>query len=251
MAREIIKIKAEILDYIRTVLKTCSICGVESVAISSEAIRGVAQDHLKGIYLLDNVNIPDSLPFTGMGIGRVKALVARLSVLDDLNTVMEINIDEKDNGDYIVGKMFLKDKKTKVEFSCCEPSRIKSPKSFKKEIVYTFSMTPDTLKLMSKSIVAIESNKISFESKDGETIKFITSDTAGDKLEHMVATDLSVEDGVDQTFKFMYEIKYILPLMKAAADNDGIINIRMADNGIIKMSVNGFDVLILPEKNED
>ena len=242
------KLNNDVIEFLQKLIKTCTICGIEQVAIESDVIRGVAADHEKGIFLIETDNLI-TLPFPAIGLGRIKTLSARLAILDKDNLTIGYSGAERDNGDFLVKKLHLSSKKTKVDYSCYDPSRIRAQRNFRDEFVYKFTISEDTLKIMSKAVAAIETSKISFSSDKEGNVRFLTSDTSGDMFDHEVSNDLEISDTAHkQNFFNSYEIKYVLPLFKASIDTSGKLDIEMSNRGVIRVYINGFAILVVPER---
>jgi hypothetical protein len=236
------------VTYLKSLIKTCLLCGIDAVAIEKDIVRGQCLDNSKGTFLLETENVLDTDEFSSFGIGRVKILGTRMAMMDD-DIVVAFDIKEKDNGDNIVKKIKLSNKQTKLDFSCLDSARIKAPLKFKDKVAYTFTVTEDTLRIMNKVFAAINTTKMSFSNDSDGTIKFRTTDIEGDELEHEIADSYNIsEDSIKDNFFFEYGIKYILPLFKVGMDNDGKLTINICNNGILNVIVNNFNIYVLPER---
>lgn len=242
------KLNADTIAFIKKLVKTCSLCGIESVAIEQGLIRGQAEDSAKGIFLLETDQIPNNLEFSSLGIGRVKVLSSRIAMLDEDALTVSFDHKEKDNGDIIVKKLLLSSKKTKIEFSCYDSAKIKAPRLFKNPFFYSFTLSEDTLKVMSKAVSAIETSKISFSSEKDGSVKFRTADVEGDMFDHSVSPSYEILDEATRDHFFhAYEIKYVLPLFRAALDIDKKMIVNISERGALKVKINGLSIYILPE----
>ena len=242
------KISENTVKYIQSLIKTCALCGIDTVALESGIVRGQNMDNSKGTFLLENNHLPDKMEFASLGIGRVKILGTRITILEPDPVTISFEGKEKDNGDIMVKKLQLSNKKTKIDFSCLDSLRIKAPKKFTQPFSYEFTITQDTLRIMNKTFAAINSSKISFSNEKDGSVVFRTTDVEGDSFDHTVADSFTLlPDAAKENFFHEYEIKYILPLFKAAADIDGKLTVQIADRGAMKINVNGFDIYVLPE----
>jgi hypothetical protein len=242
------KLSKDSLKFIQKLIKTCSICGIEDVAIEPEVIRGQSTDNSKGIFMLETENIPTNFGFSTIGIPRIKVLGNRIAILDQ--DALEIGYEgkERDNGDIFVRKLVLSSKRTKVDFSCQDVMKIKAPRRFTDPFFYGFSVAEDTLKIMAKAATAIDTTKISFSSEKDGSVKFRTSDVNGDMFDHLISETFETDDEADKTnFFHEYEIKYVLPLFRAAMDENGELNVNISKRGVMKVNVNGFHIYVLPE----
>lgn len=243
------KLSESTIKYIQKLIKTCSLCGIDAIALEKGMARGQAMDNSKGTFILETNNIPDNLEFDSLGIGRVKTLGTRISILEPEPVSISYDGKEKDNGDIMVKKLQLSNKKTKIEFSCFDSLRIKSPKKFIDPLCHEFVITDDTLKIMHKTFAAINTSKISFSNEKNGNVVFKTTDIEGDIFDHIVADSYTVlPNSAKQNFFHEYEIKYILPLFKAASDLDGKLTVQISDRGALKVNVNSFDIYVIAEK---
>jgi hypothetical protein len=242
------KLNKSTVEFLQKLIKTCNLCGIDAVAIEPDVIRGQALDNSKGTFLLEQNNIPKNTGFTSLGIGRVKVLGTRIAILDSSDTEISFEGKERDNGDIMVKKLQLTNKKTKIEYSCYDSTRIKAPKKFTDPVCYEFSIATDTLNIMAKAVAAIETSKISFSSEKDGSVKFRTSDIEGDTFDHLVADTYGVTDDTDKAhFYYAYEIKYVLPLFRAAIESGDSFDVTISKRGILKIQVNNFDIYVLPE----
>lgn len=241
------KLNYETIDFLKNLVQTCYVCGIDSVVVEQDKIRGQSEDSSRGIFLLETQTIPDFIPFETIGIGRVKTLRTRMSLLDD-NIQVSYDTTERDNRDELVTKLILKNKHTKIDFSCTDPKMIRSPQKFNDPIYYGFDISEETLLVMSKAFAAINTKQISFSTGEDNNVEFRASDVEADMFVHIVSDEYTIDDnaGADN-FYFSYSIKYVLPLFKAAMDMDRKLHVNISKRGIMKIRVNGFSVFVLPE----
>ena len=241
------KISTGNITFLQKLIKTCALCGIDAVAVEKDVIRGQSIESGKGIFLLEADNVPD-FGFTSMGIGRVKTLGTRISILDDTSLAIAYDCKERDNGDRVVTKLQLTSKKTKVDFSCQDSLKIRAPKKMNDIYCYEFSVTEDTLKIMAKAFAAIDASNISFSSEKDGSVKFRASDVEGDNFDHLVSETYDISDDADKdNFFYEYSIKFILPLFRSAMDENKKLVVNISKRGIMKVNVNGFDIFVLPE----
>jgi hypothetical protein len=240
------KLNTDTVEYLQKLIKTCLVCGIDSVAIEPGLIRAQSLDNARGTFLL-KTDIP-KFDFDNLGIGRVKILSTRLALLDTDAPTVEYDGKQKDNGDFLIYKLKLSNKKTKAEFSCYDPMKIKAPRKFNDVDCYSFTINKDTLLIMNKVSAALETTKISFSNNKDGAVVYRTTDREGDMFDHIVADTHEKLPGADkENFFHEYEVKYLLPLFKGAIDISGNLDIIMTMRGILKMSINSFDIYVLPE----
>lgn len=244
------KLDKKIVDYVQSVIKTCILCNIDQVSIETNIVRGQAIDSGKNIILFTEGGIPANLPFTALGIGRVKVFGSRMSVLDADDLEISFDYKEKDNGDKVVKKLLLKSKKTKFDFSCTEPTQIKAPKKYGDTPGFTFKVGEETLRVITKASAAMEMKAISFSNEKDGSVRFVASDDQGDMLNHTIADSFETADDVDNpSFFYTYDTKDILPLFKVALDKASHAEVSISrQRGILQFNVNGMKVLVIPEK---
>lgn len=244
------KLTQKSTDLIKKVIETCNLCGIDSVSIENGIARGQNMDNNKGNFFLTNIET-DNLEFDELGLGRLKTLLTRLKLLNDLggdDYEIFYNIKERDNHDQYVTKLVLKNKKTKIEYKCTDSRMIKAPKKFKGNVLYSFELSEDTIKIMAKAISALETNLISFSSDDDGSVRFKSTDTEGDTFDHIIADTYEKHNDAElDNFFFAYDIKNLLGLFKARCNEKGNVYIQIMDRGVMKIDVNGFDIYILRE----
>lgn len=244
------KFSKELTDYMNNLFNVCSLCEIDDVVIEKDMVRGQSSDAKRGVYIMEYDNIPQGFEFTGLGIRGVKTLKSRLAILDGDAVNITYEPKTKDNGDTIVKKMVLANKKTKVEFTCADPIHIRSPKKLPDPDMYEFTLTDDTVKVMTRIRNAIANvENISFNSEKDGSIKFIVTDDNGDVFDHTVAdTYTKIDpDNARNHFYYSYKIKYVASLFKTAMDLDGKAVIVLSSRGVIKITVRGITIRIVPE----
>lgn len=243
------KLPKELTEYLNTLFTVCSLCEIDSVAIEKEMVRGHSDDAKRGIFIMEYDNLP-KIEFTGLGIQGVKTLKSRMQILGDDTPVISYDSKIKDNGDEIIKKLVLSNKKTKVDFTCADPVHIRAPKKFNDPDLYEFTLTEETVKVMGKiknAIVGVDD--ISFNSEKDGSIKFIVTDDKGDMFDHTVTDTYKKLDDANMSNHFFhsYKIKYVMALFKAAMDLQGEAKIILSTRGVIKINVRGITVRIVAE----
>jgi hypothetical protein len=244
------KLDKKIVDYIQSVIKTCSLCNIDQVSIESNIVRGQAIDSGKNIILFTENDIPTNLPFAALGIGRVKVFSSRVSVLNPDELEISFESKDMDNGDKVAKKLLLKSKRTKFDFSCTSPTQIKAPKKYGDTPGYIFKVGEETLRVITKASAAMEMKKISFSNDKDGSVRFVAADDEGDMLNHTIATSYEVGKDVDsENFFYSYDTKDILPLFKTALGNNDHVEVSISrQRGIMEFNINNMRLLVIPEK---
>ena len=173
-----------------------------------------------------------------------------MGILDEAALAINFDTKTKDNGDVIIKKLTLSNKKTKVDFTCADPALIKSPKRLNDPDLYAFTLTEDTVRVMSKIKNAVAgADEISFNSEKDGTIKFIVTDENGDIFDHTIAENYSCLDPLNTSkhFYHSYKIKFVHALFKAAMDLEGEAKLVLSSRGVIKITVKGITIRIVAE----
>jgi hypothetical protein len=243
------KFSKDLTAYLTNLFNVCTMCEIDDIAIEQSMVRGYTADAKKGIFIMEYDNIPE-LDFSGLGIRGVKTLKSRMNILDEDNLSITYDTKQKDNGDIVIKKMTLASKKTKVDFTCADPALIKAPKKLNDPDLYSFTLTEDTVKVMSKIKNAVAGvDEISFNSEKDGTIKFIVIDENGDIFDHTIAESYECLDPLNTAKHFFhsYKIKYVHALFKAAMDLEGEAKLILSSRGVIKIVVKDITIRIVAE----
>lgn len=232
------KLSAETLETLRTSITIAQMTNVDSLIIDENTIRGQA--------LVDAIAIvtptPCKVEFTVLGLNRLNLLHNRLNLIADNDKCEAFT---EDDGNRIL-KLIFKTPKTKIEFRCADPAKIKAPSKVNDPSYYSFKVLDDTIQLLTRSNIAMDADKVTFTGSQGKVfIKVL--DTSGDVLEHEVSDNLQFNPNCDKTeFEATYKTKKLIPLLKDCARNGGA-EVNITRRNIFGVKVRNFNIFVIPE----
>jgi hypothetical protein len=237
------QLSKETIDLISKVTRVAKILNIEGLIFDQECVRGHHQQ--EGSMIIHRDNLP-KFEFASLGISRVPTLISRLALLGD-NYTVEAQEKDKTQTEKVVTKLILANKKTEVEFKCGDPAMMqKAPKNLKDPQFFAFKVDNDTVTTLAKAQSALRGETISLTgSKNGVIAKL--SDVEGDMMNHIVSEDLDILPDADKDkFYFSYKNKLLIALLKEAMDSE-TVQIIITKRGMLRISVNGINVIIAPE----
>lgn len=225
------KLDTDTLNYIRNVVETGQMIGIDNVIIETGHVRAINDD--KSVVLFQDENVPD-FNFN-VGLNRVAVFLNRLEVArTQENFAVDVVID--DNNEFarsftMTGKGF------KVDYRCANPKTIAAPKKVNDEMLHKIDLTPQAVYMLQKGQTAMGADTVSLICNE-EGITFQFTDGNDDKFSHTFTSE-----GSSETFTYKYPIKILLPLFKHDAENTFIIGKR----GMLNIVVNTLNIFVLPQ----
>lgn len=227
------------------IISTAHSIGITALIIDEHSVRGVGDK--KSLILLD----PDTIDMTGLGsiaINRMQLFNSRIALINPDALTVDASIRTEDNGDILVEKFIMKDKKSSVDFKCCRAAQITAPKALKSEIHYQFDISEESLRILTQANMAMKNDNLSFSLDDG-VIYFKLTDNSGDMLKHEISNNVNIlADDASESFFFSYDKKVLLPLIKMAfKDNSDSLSLKLTKRGIVNLTINSLNIYIAPE----
>lgn len=218
--------------------------GIESIVIDSESLRGMSDD---GVFIISEHNIKQ-FKQTPVGISRVSILNSRFNLLkSDKIPKIELDFKERDNGEKILLRFKIKDKRTALDFKCADPTMIKNKKVLKEPLSYSFSLTEETIDLMTRTNSAMQTDKINFILDNGK-IYFNISDVEGDTLKHLVSESVKIKPDIKPSFLINMKNKSILNLFKLALKGKSDVNINVSEiRNVLNFEIDFVNIYVVPE----
>lgn len=241
------KIKTHLVDYIQNVIETASLLNVESVVIDDHSVRGMNED---GMFILQRDNLPDDLPFDGIGFGSIAALKSRMTLFEDYEAQYELKKQQNGYSWPYLLKFKSNTSKTSVEYRCAAPLTVKAPKNTKDPVAFSFYMDEDSVNMLVKSNVVMRTETVLLSSKKNK-VTFKLCDENSNVLEHRITKDLNIidEDDFGDSFMFEYKARNILPILKYLAKQYEEFEINITTRGLLQVNVNDLMIYILCEKD--
>lgn len=234
-----------VLSLLQDAIATATVLGIERMVIDSHSLRGESQDN--GTMMLLPFPSDTELEFGAIGISRVSVLKVRMKLLGD-EGIITPEYKVRDSGDKFVFRLSLKKGKTGVDFKCADPAQIKAPKGFNDPDHFGFTFTSEDIDLMLSAKNAMQSDTVTFSSKDGKTVNFSISASEGDTLVHELESSLDIKTSTE-TFAASYKTKILFPVLKEIkeAAKDADVDVVLTRRGIMKIEVNMIPAYVFPE----
>lgn len=237
------KLKTELLSFIKNTVKTAQLVGIENVIIETNKIRAI--DEAKTVVLFQESNVPE-LPFPALGLTRIGIFSSRLALVENQdNFSVTVNLNDAETQ---VISLAMKGGSTKVDYRCANIAAIQAPKQVHDTLKYRVQLNPEAVMLLQKAqaampqqgtieVVTILSNK------DG--VFFELADVTSDVFSVMVANkaDILIAGETESKFVYRYPLKTILALFKQEPEG----TFSVGQKGILNIIVNDINVFVLPQ----
>lgn len=235
------KVEPASLAYVQNVVATVTTIGIDSVILEPGRVRAVDEDST--VFLLHTTGVPD-FEFGSIGINRIATFASRLSIAKSIaDFTIDATVDGPEDAQY-VRALTMKAKGTKIDYRCANPATIRAPKGMNDAIKYRVKMQPEAVLHMTKGKDAMGADEVTLiGNTDGASFELV--DINGDKLTYKFADDVDLvqpDDTSDPKFSHKYPLKLMLTLFKHNSDSAFHITTR----GMLKTSINGLDVYVLP-----
>lgn len=232
------KITPQTITYIQNVVDAAKVLDIDSIIVEPDCVRGM--DSNQTVVILQKDGVPD-LPFGSVGINRIGVFYARLGVV---KTQENFTIDavSDDTGEF-VRSLTLKATGTKVDYRCANPTTIKAPRQVNDTVLFKVDMTAETIVMLDKGYRSMGVEEVTIVSKaDGVVFEF--TDINGDVFSHKFADTVEfVTDETDNSlFAHRYPVKTLLAIFKGSEGS-----FMVGKKGILKTTLNGLDVFVLPK----
>lgn len=131
MSEEFRILYPEHIAFLTNAIEAAHICGIESIIVGADAIRGIDAGHSVSIVHATDIE----LPFKRLSTGRVEALKRTLDMAADMDDLMvNVIVGEQDSVNKIVFTGYTHDgTRTLFHHRCAHPAQVKAPGSFNDE----------------------------------------------------------------------------------------------------------------------
>lgn len=231
------KLENDILSLINLAVETSKLLSIEELIIDKLGIRALNPD--RTAVLLLKTELP--LPFESLSINRLTAFQQRLSIIKDVN---DININAETDKDNNVRSLKFSNKNLSVSYRCANPNTISAPKNVSENFFRQVSFTNEAYDMLVKGQNAMKAEIFTLIS-DEHGVRFEIMDSNNDIFSYNFTNKVELSNSESsETFVFRYPIKIFLPVLKQ--NTNSILSI--GEKGVLKMTVNDLDVMILPKK---
>jgi hypothetical protein len=235
------KLTAEDTSNLQTILATCALGGIESIVIEDGVLRGINEAKTCG--LISNVSVPKFKQ--KIGLSRLSSLKQRL---DLFGAGAVIDAKETERGE--IASLNISTGRSNVQFRCTSTMLIKAPKKFNDDAFSRVFVTKAELKMVLDAIKVMGAKKIALSVRKDRTVTFELSDASNDSFRldlENPAERLSDEDA-DSVVHY-YPADVFTSIMRSLANDTNAFDVGVI--GIIQVVVNGHNVSLLPQINED
>jgi hypothetical protein len=228
------------VQIIKQALLVATVTKTEEILLDDFGISG--RSKTTGILIIQGRD--EVFEFTALGIGRVSELKSRLNlIIDDPSLVVEFVEPVMEPGSGNVFKLIFKTTKTKIEYRCMKPERIKTKKNLEDKLIFHFKLDEESVKFMTTGCNAMGSNTVTFRLDENDHLYLQIKDDEGDVLEHLVSKDVKrypEQEGVPYTAN--YNVPKLTPLLKS-----GDVTVRVTRRGAFNLISDGLNIYLLPE----
>jgi hypothetical protein len=184
-----------------------------------------------------------------MGLSRIGALRQRIDIFAGNNTAL-VEVKESEKGE--ISSIEISAGKNKVQFRCTSSALIKAPKNINGTPVNRVSIKKEELKMVFNAIKAMGGKKLMLSVRKDGNVTFRVDDATNDAFTISLDEDVTrLSDESMDSVAHYYSSDIFAAVFKPAFDAYTVIAFDIGDNGIIKLKVNGHDVTLLPQINEE
>lgn len=234
------KLSPNDIELIRRSIDIAQSNEITDISFKENRVGGYSSE--AGIFILQE--LPNKFTFPPLALSRLDSLKKRLAMVDNLS---DYDVFYDDDGKKIT-KLTFKSKRTKIEFRCIDPEKVKSPSKVTDPVWFSFDMDADTLTVLNRVTAAMDTKTITLigkKSTPGLLLK--VEDENRDILEHETESTITwTDDGSINEFNFVYSTKKISRLIRdAVAANYS--NVRITKRGFMITQSKGVTVYTVAE----
>jgi hypothetical protein len=231
------KIEPQLINYIKSVVKTASSVGIDGIIIEQSVVR--AMDEEKTVVLCQTDNIP-KLPFGSLGVNRITVFTDRLALVENREGFEVVPV-KSDRDDQVIS-LNMKASGIKVDYRCANIATISAPKQVNDTPKYRVPLNAEAVALLARGQTAMGAETVTILSNSAG-VAFELVDTNGDVFSNVFTTSAEpVGDAIDTHFVSRYPVKILLSLFKQNPDGCFYVG----QKGTLKITVNEFDIYVLP-----
>lgn len=239
------KLSAQDTTNLMNILSTCAIGDIQSVIVEDNFVRGINES--KTCVIISDFNVP-KFP-QKIGLSRLSSLKQRLDLFLNKSDIV-IDAKESDRGE--INSLDISAGKNKVQFRCTSSMLIKAPKFINDEAAVRVFVEKDELKMILNAIKVMGGKKVLIAIKKDCSVSFQISDATNDNFSSAINTPaerISKED-MDSVAHY-YPADVFFAIFKNQAEEFDAIVFDVGAVGTIKVRLNGHQLTILPQINED
>jgi hypothetical protein len=234
------KLSQQDIELIRKTIDIAHSNEITDISFKENRIGGYSSE--VGIFILQEM--PEKFSFPPLAVSRLDSLKKRLAMVDNLS---HYDVFYDDDGKKIT-KLTFKSKRTKIEFRCIDPEKVKFPVRVNDPVWFSFDMDAETLTVLNRVTTAMDTKTISLigkKSTPGLLLK--VEDENRDVLEHETESKITWnDDGSVDEFNFVYSTKKISRLIRDAVLAN-YRNVKITKRGFMITQSKGITVYTIAE----
>ena len=228
-----------IIDKIQSIIQTAQLVGIDSVIVSKEMVRATNIENTVIIFHGEDID----LPFDAIALNRLPTFASRLE-LAAAGEKFQIDATVDDNEEF-AKSLTMKNKKTKIDYRCANPSTVKAPKQIQDAMCFEISLDAGDINTLGKAALAMGTDLIEISGdKDTAQIKMI--DINRDEFKHDITGSAKIITGnktKETSFSHKYPAKILLALLKKSPGEP----FRIGAGGLLNITANGINLFIIPQ----
>lgn len=227
-----------------SLLGACKTADIETLIISPDAIRGI--DENRSVVITATENIPDFQKHS-ICLNRLNTLLSRINLVKDSDYTISMKEDNRNKE--AISNLDITADSVKVQYRAgsIEIFDKKIPKSVRDEKSFTVSLAVSKLPLITNAISSMAgATDILFTLKnDGMFIELVDQNL--DTFTSKIAEEVTEIDGRPSFYSFKYNIKSLLPILKAAGSGLETIVMAFGKKGTLELTLNGYPFILMPK----
>lgn len=238
---------------LKVLLQTVSIAKIDRIIIEDGSIRGVDEDQT--VVIISDKHVPD-FGEARVGLNRLSILANRINLFDANEdfTVEAVETPSRNDDGSDISSLKLASKGSKFEYRCARVDTIKAPRRINDEMVWQISISQEDAKVAISAVNTIASEQIALVAKaSGEVLFEVVDGATQDSFATVISNDITwigdEDDEGNASFVFYYSVKALIPLLKAAAAA-GEASIKVGEEGMLQIEVNGHEFTLLPRESD-
>jgi hypothetical protein len=228
------------IAFLQNVIEVAHICGIESIIIGKDAIRGIDEDH--SVCIIHATGEDIDLPFNRLAIIRAQSLKRKFDMAADMDDLMitVLVVDEEEQQQWVKKIVFSGYAQTGarivVDHRCAHPKQVKAPGSVNDECTTAIQLPNGIYKFVVQAAKVLDTDEVRIRSgQDGVSLQLRA--ICGDVISH----PLHDQPGPFCSY-FRYSLKSVKTLLKASAEETTWL---IGARGLVKTNLRGLDVYIL------
>lgn len=225
-------------------LNACKTAAIETLIVSKDTIRGI--DENRTVVITTNVEVPDFQDHS-ICLNRLNTLLSRINLVKDEDFKIEMKEDNRNKE--AISTLNIETDSVKVQYRAgsIEIFDKKIPKAVRDEHSFAVTLPVSKLPLITNAISSMSgATDILFTLKnDGMSIELVDQNL--DTFTSKVSDEVTEIDGRPSFYSFKYNIKSIIPILKAAGSGQESVVLVFGKKGTLELTLNGYPFILMPK----